>query len=130
MTDTWFDNCSEYLRSLCLKSIFIKSFQAELSALNTDNIRVGCNFSVRKRGSGVCGCLWFGKHGGTPGCNIAVTASFVQFLFYDSVPIPHFTKSGCPINYNQPPHSPLQFSLQIHFPRILKRVEMHEPTRK
>jgi len=111
MIDTWFDNCSEYFRSLIFNSIFIKNFQTELSALNSDSVQVGCNLNVRKRGSGVCECLWFGKHGGTPGSNTAVTAGFLFFFyFYDFVRIPHFTKSGCPINYTQLTPPPLPFS--------------------
>jgi hypothetical protein len=58
-----------------------------------------------ERGFVVCKCLWFGKYGGTPGCNIAVTAGFILF-FYDCIRIPHFTKRGCPINYIQPPSLP------------------------
>jgi hypothetical protein len=78
-----------------------------------------------EKGFGVCEYLWFGKHGGTPGCNIAVTAGFI--LFYDSIRIPHFTKSGCPINYIQPS---LPLAPRIYPSHILERVKMHEPTEK
>jgi len=130
MIDTWFDNCSEYFRSLIFNSIFIKNFQTELSALNSDSVQVGCNLNVRKRGSGVCECLWFGKHGGTPGSNTAVTAGFLFFfLFLRLRPYSTFHKERLS-NKLYPTHPPPSPILpQIHFSRILKRVEMHEPTK-
>jgi hypothetical protein len=48
------------------------------------------------------------------------------FFFYDSIRIPHFTKSGCPINYIQPrsPLPPHEFTSRT----FSKRLKMHEPT--